>query len=487
MTERPARFRHVVIICSDEHDPRHSGFGGSDVVRTPNLDRLASQSARFSRCYTPSPICVPARASLATGLWVHQHRFWDNAIAYDGSIPSWGHCLRQAGVRVESIGKLHYVDAQRDTGFDRQQEAMHIAQGTGQVWGSVRDPLPGQGRGGAKLFAEMGAGESEYNLFDQRVSHAAADWVGQLGGQPDAPPSALFVGLVAPHFPLVVPQRYLDLYPQDALRMPKLRPQDGYVRHPWVERLAGYNKLDEQLATDERRRLAMASYLALVSFMDEQVGVILDAIDNSPLADQTLVIYTSDHGDNLGARGLWNKSVLYRESTSVPMLVRGSGIAPHECRTSTSLVDVFPTLVEAFGAGNAPANLAGRSLFGLMQGQDDQRWVLSEYHAIGSPTAAFMLARGPWKLHEYVGYPPELFNIESDPEELTDLAASPELPEHADVLPDMRELLHTIVNPAATDRMAKDDQNLLIERHGGRDKALGIGKFGATPVPGRAV
>ena len=136
---RPTPYRQLVVICSDEHDPRHSGFGGSAVARTPHLDRLAAQSQRFERCWTPSPICVPARASLATGRWVHRHRCWDNALAYDGGLPSWHHRLRAHGVRVESVGKLHFRSSADDTGFSTQHEAMHLADGVGQVWGSVRD------------------------------------------------------------------------------------------------------------------------------------------------------------------------------------------------------------------------------------------------------------------------------------------------------------------------------------------------------------
>ena len=174
--QRQAPYRQVIVICSDEHDPRHSGFGGSVCVRTPHLDRLADQSLQFTRCSTPSPICVPARASIATGRWVHRHRFWDNAIAYDGTLLSWHHRLRAAGASVEAIGKLHFRSAHDDTGFSAQHETMHLAEGVGQVWGSVRDPLPEHG-GGAELFRRMGAGESDYNRFDQRVAEGARQWI----------------------------------------------------------------------------------------------------------------------------------------------------------------------------------------------------------------------------------------------------------------------------------------------------------------------
>lgn len=474
-------YRQVIVLCSDEHDPRHSGFGGSPVVRTPNLDRLAQQGVQFDRCYTPSPICIPARASMATGRWVHEHRHWDNAMAYDGRLPSWGHALRKAGVRAESIGKLHYRNASDDTGFERQQEAMHLNEG-GQIWGSVRDPLPEKG-GGAGLFKQLGAGESDYNRFDQRVAQRAVDWIHERSRMPGAPPAALFVGLVAPHFPLVVPQRFLDLYPPERLPAWKMRPEQGHARHPWVERLAGFNDLDAQLGSEERRRLAMRSYFGLVSFMDEQVGRILEALAASGLEEDTLVIYTSDHGDNLGARGLWNKSVLYRESTAVPLLLRGKGLGRGRQSANCSLVDLYPTLLEALGVdeeGDQPTGLPGRSWLQCIDRPDDARPVLSEYHAIGSPTGAFMLARGALKLHEYVDYPPELFDLDADPEEMVNLAADPA---HAGALAQMQAALRGMLDPRAVDRLAKDDQNRLIDSVGGREAALGMGKFGATPVP----
>ena len=473
------RFRQVLVLCSDEHDPRHSGFGGSPLVRTPNLDRLAEGGVQFDRCYTPSPICIPARASMATGRWVHQHRHWDNAMAYDGRQPSWGHALQRAGARVESIGKLHYRSAQDDTGFDRQQEAMHLNEG-GQIWGSVRDPLPAKG-GGAGLFKQMGAGESDYNRFDQRVAQAAIDWIRARSQEAGAPPAALFVGLVAPHFPLVVPQDYLDLYAPQDLPAWKLRPEQGHARHPWVERLASFNDLDAQLGTEERRRLAMRSYFGLVSFMDAQVGRILQALRDSGLEDDTLVVYTSDHGDNLGARGLWNKSVLYRESTAVPLLVQGRGLGRARVSANCSLVDLYPTVLDALGLSDRiDEALPGRSWLQAIDHPDPQRAVLSEYHAIGSPSAGFMLARGNLKLHEYVGYAPELFDLEADPEETVDLADDPA---HAGALAQMRACLREMLDPVAVDRLAKDDQNQLIARVGGREAALGMGKFGATPVP----
>jgi len=482
------RYRNVLLVCSDEHDPRHAGFMGSAVVRTPRLDRLAAGGTVFENAYTPSPICVPARASMATGRWVHDHRCWDNAIAYDGRQPSWGHRLQQGGVAVESVGKLHYRSAQDDTGFERQREAVHIADGRGQIWGCVRDPLP-ERSDGAGLFRRMGAGESEYNRFDARVADGAIQWLQARARLPEKTrserPAVLFAGFVAPHFPLVVPQPYLDLYPAHSLPTPKLRPESGYQRHPWVQRQADFNDLDAQLGTDARRRLAMASYFGLISFLDEQLGRVLDALQDCGLAGETLVIYTSDHGDNLGARGMWNKSLLYRESTCVPLVLAGPGIAQRRCATNATLVDLFPTVLQACGVPPQPedAGLPGQSLLELASGANPSRAAFSEYHAVGSPSAAFMLAHGGYKYHHYVGYPCELFDLQDDPQELHDLAASPR---HQAVREAFAQRLHAVVDPRQVDRMAKADQNALVAAHGGRAAALQLGKIGATPVPGAA-
>lgn len=158
--------RNLLFILSDEHQARTMSCAGHDIVKTPNLDRLAARGTRFTSAYTPCPICVPARASLATGRYVHDIGYWDNAMAYDGRVPGWGHRLQAAGVRVESIGKLHYRNDKDPTGFDRQIKPMHIKDGVGQVWGSVRNPLP-EPRGNTGMLGEIGAGHSVYNRYDE--------------------------------------------------------------------------------------------------------------------------------------------------------------------------------------------------------------------------------------------------------------------------------------------------------------------------------
>ena len=164
----------------------HSVIGTSEVecwddspsYTITRIDRLTARGTRFTAAYTPCPICVPARASLATGRYVHEIRYWDNAMGYDGRVRGWGARLQAAGVRVESIVKLHYANDRDPTGFERQHHPMHLAEGVGQVWGSVRDPIPGA-REDIIRFGEVGAGYSSYNSYDETIREAAVAWLRQ--------------------------------------------------------------------------------------------------------------------------------------------------------------------------------------------------------------------------------------------------------------------------------------------------------------------
>ncbi len=471
---------NVLILLSDEQSGPVLGCAGHPWVRTPNLDALAARGTRFDRALTPSPICVPARAALATGRWVHETGHWDNATGYDGRPAGWGHPLLSAGRRVESIGKLHYADADAPTGFGRQHQPMHLAEGVGQVWGSVRDPLPDTPRP-SHLFGELGPGESRYNRYDTGSAEQAVHWLHERGRLPDPQSWTLFVGFVAPHFPLVVPPRHLEGIPIDDLPLPRLLPRDGHPRHPWVQRFADFSDADAELGTDARRRLALACYYGLVNFMDEQVGRVLQALADSGQADSTLVIFSSDHGDNQGVRGLWNKSMLYRESTEVPLILAGPDVpAGRVCSTLVNLIDIAPTVLDAAELP-VPTEWPGRSLLKTANEPDDPaRAGFSEYHAVGSPSAAYLVRQGAWAYHHYVGFTPELFDLESDPGQSRNLAGDPQ---HAERREHLDHLLHTMLDPVATDRRAKADQAALVARHGGREAALKLGPQGTTPPP----
>jgi choline-sulfatase len=471
---------NLLVILSDEHQARAMGCAGHPFVKTPNLDRLAGRGVRFANAYTPSPICVPARASFATGRYAHETRLWDNAMPYHGQIPGWGHALQGAGVACESIGKLHYRAKGDPAGFDQEHIPMHVVDGVGMVWGSIRR----QGEritGPKRMLADyIGPGTSKYTEYDAAVTDRTCDWLTQRGAQADGQPWCLYVGLVAPHFPLIVPQPYFDLYPPDSLPEPKLRPANGYRRHPWVELQNQNMDTEGKFHDDSERKAAMSAYFGLCTWLDDNVGRILDALEGAGMLDDTTVVYSSDHGDNVGARGLWGKSQLYEESTAIPMIMAGPGLAPAVCETPVSLLDLSVTIAEHFGC-HIEASNGMRSLSDIATEKDDpERVVLSEYHAVGAVSGAFMLRKGRWKLHYYVGFPPELFDLETDPEEMTDLAADPA---YASTIAMMEAELRKICDPEAMDQLAFADQDAMIERYGGREAALKLGAPAATPPP----
>ncbi len=273
------------------------------------------------------------------------------------------------------------------------------------------------------------------------------------------------------------------MYDLNDMPSSKLLPTDGHPHHPWVAEHDAMWSHDAAFKDETERKTAIAAYYALCTWVDHNVGRVLDALDATGLADTTRVIYTSDHGDNVGARGLWGKSNMYQESTAIPMLMTGPDVPSGVCATPVDLLDLYPTILEGVAVEPMPEmnDRPGKSLFTLGHAEDDiERAVFSEYHAVGSNSGGYMLRKGRWKFHYYVGFRPELFDLETDPEEMVDLAQDPA---HADTLARMEAELRKICDPEAVDQLAKSDQAELIAKHGGREKALLVGAPGATPPP----
>ncbi len=472
---------NVLVLMSDEHNPKFLACAGHPFIQTPHLDGLAARGTRFSQAYTCSPICVPARAAFATGRYVHEVGFWDNGDAYDGSVPSWHHVLRQAGHQAVSIGKLHFRGRPGDDhGLSEEILPMHVIDGVGDIKGLVRENIPVR-KGGDKMAKLAGPGESTYTRYDRKIGDAASDWLQAQARQADDKPWVLFVSMVAPHFPLTAPTRWYEHYAAMDLPMPKRYDPALRPHHPFTDEYARVVDYDTHFHGPEDVRRAIAGYCGLVSFMDEQMGQVLAALEQTGLAKDTLVIYTSDHGDNLGARGLWGKSTMYEESAGVPMILAGPGVpAGQVLAEPVSHVDCAVTILQAAGAPALPL-ASGQSLVELALGAPARRPVLSEYHAIGCTGGATMLRHGRWKYCHYADHPAQLFDLEADPEELHDLAASAA---HQDALSACERALRALLDPDEVDRRAKQRQQDLLAGHGGREAALARGDLGFTPAPG---
>lgn len=476
---------NMLFIMSDQHSRKVAGCYGNPHAKTPVIDRLAASGTLFLNAYSPSPICVPARAGLATGRQVHQTRCWDNASPYEGRVPSWGHRLRKHGIRVESIGKLHYRNERDDTGFDRQIIPLHVVKGIGDVMGSVKDPMPVR-RKARSLVNKIGPGDSTYTQYDVQIADHACEWLRAEGTKRAESPWMLFVSFVAPHPPWFVPQAHFDRFEGVDLPLPKPLPADPAQDHPWLEARRASMLIDPYF-TNETRRLAIRSYYARISFLDDNVGRVLEALKAAGLADTTRVVYTSDHGEDLGGRALWGKGTLTEESGGIPLMVSGPDI-PRGKKLSApaSLLDVFPSVLGCCGV--APdaddLDLPGKSLFQMAVEPDDpQRPLLTQYHAAGADTGAFMLRHGNLKYLYYVGFRPQLYDLARDPGELRDVSADPE---YRDAIKRLETELRSLIDPEAIDARAKADQRAIVERNGGREAVVNKGTFGYTPAPGES-
>ena len=477
------RGKNVLVIMSDEHSKRVMGAYGTPLISTPNLDRLAERGTLFENAYTPCPICVPARAAFATGRWVHRIGYWDNAHPYLGTPPSWGHRLQAAGIRCESIGKLHYRAAEDPTGFDNEILPMHVLDGKGDVQAMIRRPPPKR-PSTAQLAGDAGPGESTYLAYDRAIRDRAIAWLEAAARAPRERPWCLFVSFVCPHFPLVAPREFFDLYPLDKLPLPRLRGPGEFPDHPVLETLRRIQDYDDHFEDEEHVKIAIAAYWGMVSFLDDNIGRVLAALERTGLGRDTLVVYTSDHGDNLGTRTFWGKSNGAEESVAVPLFVEGPDV-PRGRRVATiiNLVDVYPTIVQTVGLEPTAEerDLPGRSLLELACGPEIARDGFSEYHAVGSTTGIFMLRFGRYKYVHYEGHRPQLFDLAADPFESRDLAL---VPDHEALLAEGLRRLRAICDPAEVTARAFADQEAAIARLGGREKLLAMGSYPYTPAPG---
>ena len=470
--------RNTLIIMSDEHNRRIAGCYGDTIVQTPHLDALAARGTRFTQAYTPSPICVSARASFATGQWVHQHRCWSSAEAYTGRPESWGHALRRAGHPVVSVGKLHYRSRDDDNGFDREILPLHIVGEKGWTLGLLRDPLPAY-PGAAELAADIGAGDSKYSYYDRQVCAAAQQWLQAHGqSQGEQRPWTLFVSFVSPHYPLRAPQEYFERYIDADIGEPAL--WDFQPQHPLLQQMYAFYDYRRHFGA-EQRRIARAAYYGLVNFLDDRIGALLGTLDELGLRDDTRVIYTSDHGEMLGEQGMWTKMLMHESSAGVPLIMAGPDVpAGAQVDAPVSLIDAHPTILESAGL-DSDEGLPGESLFAMARGADRQSPVISEFHDGGSPCGYFMLRLEHWKYIYWCAGPAQLFDLHADPLEANDLGGDAA---QAATLARCEAALRAICNPDAVNRQAFADQAKRIAAYGGREGILQArgGDFGFTPL-----
>jgi choline-sulfatase len=410
---------NILIIMSDEHDPAVMGCSGHQLVRTPNLDRLAGGGTVFDNAYCNNPICCPSRMSFLTGKYCHRIGVWDNGSPLRADIPTFAHYFTAAGYDTVLCGRMHMVGGDRLHGFGtRLFDDL-------DVWQDYRQAprrTPEARRGSNSHVTECGPGHGAWYDYDTTVTDLSVRFLKGKAAYPSAQPWLLVSGLMYPHFPLTCPPEYYRQYDPDTVTPADLRGETLAGQHPAIRQLRYFFRNDREVPEPVQRR-ALASYYGLVTLTDDLVGNMLDVVDNTALRDNTVVIYVSDHGEMAGQHGIWQKQCFYESSVRVPMIVRTPhGAGGQRIDANVSLVDVMPTILDLAGI-EIPDDLPGDSLKELRPGTGDaNRAVFSEYHAQGMLTGGFMIKRGDYKYHYYVGHEPQLFNVREDAGEFQDLA-----------------------------------------------------------------
>ena len=455
-TERP----NFLVIMSDEHAPQYSSVYGHPLVQTPNMERLAQMGVTFDNAYCNSPLCMPSRMSFMTGRYVHHIEAWDNATPLRTDQVTWAHMLRKAGYDVVLSGKQHFSGPDQLHGFRAQLARDLHAERAHPIfdWAEGIKPAPRPWQG----IDQAGPGTTVEIETDELVQERALAYL----RDPDRTkqPWALNVSFIAPHFPLIVPQRYWDPYPLDQIDLPQIPAGHLDHQHPVYQRIRSMFGLIDFAEEDVRR--ARAGYYALISYLDEKIGQLLDTLAATGQLENTVIIHISDHGEMNGEHRMWRKSNFYEASSRIPMQIAWPGHLPEDARVAqvVSLVDLVATILDI--AGVEPiSSLDGDSLLPLIQG-DTENWkdeAFAEYLAHGVARPMAMLRRGRYKLNFSLGDPVELYDIEADPNEFHDLSNDPA---HENTIKQLSARLLQHWNPVEIEQKVRQSQQerLLIEQ-----------------------
>lgn len=405
-----AAIRNVLIITTDHHRFDAFGFMGNALAFTPNLDRLASQSVRFAQCYTQSPVCQPARLSIASGRYVNSH-----GVVFNEGVPpvpdyrTIGHAVAPRGYRRINVGHMHWTNTEGDrqpdydTGFERWI--------TRQDWRETQSPdvLERFDWEIQRVSRLTTGGPSTRTAEEYWGHHVATETVREITrAAADGDPFLAVASIWEPHPPFYPPADIYRSIDQSAIAVPQSPEPRGAPRHPSVE--AKSRKWDHLSAIELRQMIA--GYYGLVALADRYVGMILDAVESLGIADETLIVFTSDHGEQLWDHDLFLKFVFYEESVHVPLWFSHPSFSPGERWGLVEHVDVAPTICRLVGV-DPPAGAQGRSLTNALAGGEvpDREAVFSE---IGKNA---MIRTERYKLNLYDGKPGELYDMVDDPGE----------------------------------------------------------------------
>lgn len=466
------RPRNVLILMSDQHTPSALGFKGDAVAHTPNLDQFARTAVSFDQAYCTYPLCLPSRASFLTGLYPQHHQAYTNQTPWPFEHKTLGHYFHDAGFMTSLIGKMHFIDAQTH-GFDYYMDFNDWFQYLGPKMKIWADEL-GQANDGSGLpqipslwekqdpwaglrvdddragYIAVGRRSrlQEEDHFESFVARESVRFLEQYGKKR---PFFLISSFLKPHPPFAPAARFSNMFNPAEMKLPESWGKVDLTTVPRAIRSSiEWPAATPELRHPEEARIRMAMYYAQLAQMDDCAGQVLRALRDLNLEDDTLVLYTSDHGEMLGRHGLWNKYVFYEPSVGVPFLCRVPGLTPQaaRCKTPVSLVQGVATLAELCGLP-MPSGLDGTSFAANLRdpGRVLDTTVFAAY-GIAEKNSGYMVRHANYKYCYYPGDLAELYDLESDPEEMKNLALLPEFKSRVDEM--KRRLLEWYTPPSAS-------------------------------------
>jgi len=417
---------NVLLVQVDQMSAGALSAYGNAFSITPHLDRLRDDAVIFENAYCNYPICAPSRFSMMTGQLPSHIDAFDNAAEFPAAVPTFVHYLRGLGYQTTLAGKMHFVGPDQLHGFEERLTAELYP--TDFAWNKVGTTFSREQVSDDRGITHAGPTRNTVQIeHDELVAFQARRKLYDLARSADDRPFLLLASFTHPHEPYLCREEYWDLYADVEIPPPAVAPIPVEKMDPLSRRVSEMWDLGKDFGA-ERIATARRAYYANVSYVDKLIGDLLTTLSETGLDRNTVVVFTSDHGDMLGERGLLYKKVFFEPSVRVPLLIRVPGtLSPKRIAPPVSLVDLAPTLLSIAGgdcAEDVAEPFAGNDLVPLAQGNAE--WdhdVACEVMSEGLADPVIMLRRGALKFIGGPSHPPQLYDLEDDPLELRDLAA----------------------------------------------------------------
>ncbi|KAL6920336.1 hypothetical protein FSST1_004362 [Fusarium sambucinum] len=440
-TDRP----NILFIMADQlAAPQLKMYNPDSQIKTPNLDRLASTSVQFDSAYCPSPLCAPSRMSLISGQLPMKIGAYDNAAQIGSDVPTYAHYLRSKGYHTSLAGKMHFIGDQLHGYEQRLTSDIYPGDfGWAVNWDEPDTRLEWYHNASSILQAGP-CGRSNQLDYDEEVMFKSTQYLwDHVREGPNKRPFALTVSLTHPHDPYTITKKYWNLYEDVDINLPEVKMnKEDLDAHS--KRLLKVCDLWDQDFTEEQIKRAKRAYYGSVSYVDDCIGRLLETLEDAGLAENTIVIFSGDHGDMLGERGLWYKMSYFESSVRVPMLINyPKRFAPHRVTQNVSTLDLLPTICDLVGTKPSPyLPMDGISMLPHLEGREGHDTVIAEYTGEGTVRPMMMIRRGDWKYITCPADEPQLYNLARDPKELDNLARFRKIAPHTAEEEEAKEVFH---------------------------------------------